>query len=313
MAAVNGAQNEPTNISTSVTQNALIFGVVIEDVKASSWDTGTPQKRTVSVRARVTRIVKDDFLQDLQPSQFMVSVTQARWPGGFIGDNPYFWSYRDLEAGQSYLIFSNIKQGFGAMFASPAIAERIAGEVDLVADVELIVSSVSRSAAQQAEAAANALRSVPRARSRFFAEYALALLVAGRVDETAALADAVENGDVSMLLEETKSSLLWGLFQQVRRVDSSHARLVQLFVSLNCRSLSEALGHAELAPLQAAILENYVPWILDSPQAVMSLRTLPMSVKQALIRTTSQLITNGGVSKEGRDRARQLQDQISER
>lgn len=218
----------------SAMRYASVLLVEIEEVRTSPWEKsdGGMQIRTLTVRARVPRVLRDEMKQSLVPDTFTSTVTQGRWPRGFTGDNPYLWSDRDLEAGQQYLVFSNARGAAAAIFASPETVEPVTGDVDAASDVELIQELANTSLQQQSQAVATALRTAVKPRSRFLAEYAARLLASGSDVETGELTRALHDTTTVKLSEDAKRTLLWEFFQQARTRNHVSDGLVRTFVTM---------------------------------------------------------------------------------
>jgi hypothetical protein len=258
-----------------VMQHASILLVEIADAKASPWSQATPQMRTVTVRFRASRVLKDADGLGLAAGEFTADVPQSRWPAGRIGDNPYAWSYIDIEPGQRYLVFSDLKENDpSAMFTAPDLLEGVSGDADIVADVELILAAASGSTAQQARAVAAVLRRAGSPRSHLLAHYAASLLASGAEADTATLAEAVQATENLPFSKEGRRSFLFQLFQFARTVDDPQGGLVRAFVEELLRAfLVEArVADSGLTGTQINILQNYVPWLQSSERARSVLR-----------------------------------------
>lgn len=305
-----GKLDDRPAVSVSITQYQSIFVAEIQDAHASDWDSRVPQQRTVAVKLKVSRILKDAGHQNLAPGEFDASLLQARWPGGRIGDNPYFWSDKDVRRGQQYLIFSNVKnKSLGVMFESADMAEPVSGSEDTIEDVNLVLSTSALPLYRRSQLVADALQNPAKPRSRFLAEYAAAILAAGTDSDTTPLASSLETVNIGSFSQPARSYLLWQLFQQGRTADYPPNNLLQVFVTLVARYFVAGPEQPppELDPLQVEILQNYVPWIRSSERAAAILRkesSLPMM--QEVRHKTAQIAADTRIAVERRTQVREF-------
>jgi hypothetical protein len=81
-------------VATSVTRYPSVFHMEVINLRESPWDDGNPQRRTVTVRARATRILKNGG--QLAPGDFTADLVQARRQGSRVAGSEYFWSDHHL-------------------------------------------------------------------------------------------------------------------------------------------------------------------------------------------------------------------------
>ena len=223
----------------------------------------------IKIRARVLRVLNDPGRSGLAPGEFESEVLpRARWSEPALGK--YIWTGVGVGPGDRFVIFSHAAGlGFATMFEAPSGLYLLTGEDEVVADLELILSSSSLSPRQQASLAAEAVTSATKPRSPFLAQYALALICQASHPETADLARAIEDTKPSAFSDSAKRGLLWGLSNWVKTSREPRDAVLRLFATMAARYLVAAPdqpGPGEI-DIRDSIVEDYVPLIIASERA----------------------------------------------
>jgi hypothetical protein len=185
-----------------------------------------------AVRVRVMQILADHKKQGLLPGEFEAEILQWR---GAPGDNPYFWSGRQVRIGQRYLVFSNRIGSYSDMFREPTNVEPVSDEADSVGDVKLTLISAKLPLREQADAVTAALYRGGVAHGPVMADFIADILLNGNGSNTALLTQAVVEGQTGPLSPSARQSLLFGPFVHLRADTATPDRLFELFVRLTTR------------------------------------------------------------------------------
>jgi len=226
------------------------------------------------------------------------------------------WAGWNVEAGQQYLIFSDLTSGLPAMIKSPTGSLMVTDDEDAVADVDLILNSGALSLREQASAASAVIRSPGKPRSLFMSQYAAAILAAGSDADTAQLADSIENSRESVFSDMAKGSLLSSLWDRLRQQDERGENLLRVFVTMTARYLIgpvKTLDQSQVK-IKPVILRNYLPWILSSERAMVTLRTrLEPGLAGRIREEAHRMAADDQLPAEYRTRFRQLLELLSAR
>jgi hypothetical protein len=293
-------------VQSFVSRYSNIFVVEVEEATASAWQQGNPQVRTIAIGGRVTQVLRKSPKAQLAPGSFAVTITQAQWATGRIGDNPSVWSDKEIKAGNQFLIFSTEEEGSAAeLLRSPERVDLASGST-IVDDVTLIARLDAAPVAEQASAAATAWQKSPQPRSIFLGQYVAAVLAAGTDEETAPLASAMAGGELPFDAAG-RQSLLWYLFQAARTSDNPSANLLQTFGRLTAQVFSSdgVDPSGKLSPYGVNMLENQIAWLTSSEEA----RTvLSKAVTPAQTQRLADAVQRAGKNPAtGSDRTKQLE------
>jgi len=286
MALPAGGQ-ECTQCLKPLWQCGSIFVVEIEAVD----EIRSPQSGADNVRARVTRVVKDEYRKGLKLEAFDAHLRRYDQPMG--GPELYRWeSYEQLRPGQQFLIFSDSKDGdLPAMLASPYELWPAAGEADdAVGDIALIVEALPLPFAGRVQAIAAAVTASPKPHGQTLAYYISSLLVAGSDSETSQLANALESAPPSAFSDGGHGALIDGLRSDMPlALQSQHRNMASLFVTLAARYfLIEPEKTSR--PLTSAqnLLLQFVHSIATFDPALAAVRALPPELsKQVAIKAAA--------------------------
>jgi hypothetical protein len=266
----------------------------------------TPSPSTTA-HVHVTRILRDALHLGLQPGEFDATLTQC-FAGCFAG-NTHYWSHRDVRSGQRYLVFSDSKLGLREMVADPAAATMIADEDDPVAEVELILSSASRSIFDQALGAAAVLAPTSK-HSYLLAQYVAGLLASGSEADTGPLLSALEGPGALAFSDSAKISLLGYLSQNAHGWGKGRDNLLRVYVNLVTRYF--VLDAKEWRPgitrLQVEIVTNHLSEILRSDRVSTLLRQFAQNreLRQELKSRASKCASDSRLTVGQRTQARQF-------
>jgi hypothetical protein len=301
MAAAEGVRVIPTVATFESIFLAEIIATKSEQDCDRTWD-----RCKTAVRARVVQILADHKKQGLLPGEFEAEILQWR---GAPGDNPYFWSGRQVRVGQRYLVFSNRIGSYSDMFKAPANVEPVSDEADSVSDLKLILISAKLPLREEAEAVTDALYSGGVAHGPIMAGFIADILLNGNESNTALLTQAVVEGQTGSLSPTARQSLLFGLFVHLRADTATPDRLFELFVRLTSRYfLDEAAPTSgNLTALQGQVLNMYAGWMAGSARAANAMRTTVQPLQRRQLRQKLQdLSTSGHLTPEEREQARRL-------
>jgi len=207
-----------------------------------------------SVRVRVTRILRDAGRLGLAPSVFDAVIVQQRR----AISQPGPWTAQNVQAGQSYLVWSNEKIGPREMFELPMAVSIIRADQDDVADLELMLSVEKLTVNDQLSAVTQAIISTRQPHGPYLAEYVGNLLSLGDNANTVGLALAVDHGGELTFSETAKANLLGTLYQAVQH-RSGNSDALRVFVTMTARYFARDDGDTVGSATHAAIVINYLP------------------------------------------------------
>jgi len=306
LTGVTMAAPEGVRVIPAVATFESIFLAEIVATKSEQDCDRTWDRCKTAVRVRVVQILADHKKQGLVPGEFGAEILQWR---GAPGDNPYFWSYRQVRIGQRYLVFSNRIGSYSDMFRAPANVEPVSDEADSVGDVKLILTTAKLPLREEADGVTAALYRGGVAHGPIMAGFIADLLLNGNESNTALLTQAVVEGQTGSLSSGARQSLLYGLFVHLRADTATPDRLFELFARLTIRYfLDEAAPTSgKLTALQGQVLNVYAGWIAGSARATNAMRTTVQPLQRRQLRQKMQdLSASGRLTPDEVDQARRL-------
>lgn len=248
-----------------------IFVVSIISVSPSQWQSAQPsgsQVRTLTLALRLQKNLQGE-LSLPEGATGEVTVKQLKYPAGMIWDNPEYWSYTDLRPGQTYLVFSRKdERDLTSLFERPDRTEEVS-KGTAAQDVEFILQNAKLPLTEQEHNLISWLKDTRTRHGWHIGEYVAALLVSASGKNAIELRDFVNSGRVDeKLTEEGRHALLVAAFQ---RIKSSQRQLGdELMAALTKEALRLLLGEKQpgIFPTreQLDLLDNYLPWLIASPQ-----------------------------------------------
>lgn len=255
------------------------------------WETppNAPVNCPTEVLVRAVEILKDDSHQGLAPGEFQATIPSIF---GYGSMQPWKTRPEDVKAGQRYLIASLGQKGLVASFSSPRYLKLLDNEDDPVSDIRFIVRVADLPVKEQIPKAITELTQESGHRSLFFAMYLAALLVKGDPDDTAPLAQSLENVPSSVFSTQGRAILLTEL---ATPMGNSRALQRRAYVSLTARYLIDAPEEPGVdAPgIDVAGLLNRVSRILDSDEDRAALRGAISSAQVDQLRTRAADLKKG--------------------
>lgn len=267
VAATGTAADGESQIIHRYSNPGAIFEVRIETVQLGVGCENTNNRFGLGapchdVRARVLRILKSD-----DDHRITVSAVEAKILTTRLG-KAGAWDRAGLRQGVRYLVFSEIKGGPAALFASPSAVYELSGDDNAVADVELLVNCATQPLPQQAASLALAIGATTRPHSLYLAQHASSLLLIGTDSETAELMRSIERARVSAF-----TTLAYHLF--LSSLAPLHSEppenALRVFLTVTIRSLTDEPQPSDPSDTLLSaptILRMYGPSILASQKTL---------------------------------------------
>jgi hypothetical protein len=245
------------------------------DPREESW---VPGAVPLMAHVRVTRVLRDYYGLGLKPCELDVPIRISEF-----GIRPYYWTTRDPQAGQTYILFSESKGDLRSIITEPKYAERLTEGVDAIGDVELALKEAGRPIAEQANAVAIAL-SDGRLHSSL-AGYAAVLLAAGSDADTVQLRRVLEGDGALALSDAAKGGLLSALRVMPGTMPEVSDNLIHVYVSLVIRYFILDTHEGRRGPIgvRSSTLQTLLPEIRASARDLAVLKSLTLSPQDTAI------------------------------
>ncbi|HZB89474.1 MAG TPA: hypothetical protein VE291_12490 [Terracidiphilus sp.] len=287
------AQSCPTGLP--ILQDDHIFVLTAVAVSASPWkDDNSSQidARTLNVQFRLDKNIRGD-LDFKEGATTFVALKQARFGSGVIWDNPEFWSYYDLTAGQSWMIGTDgHANDLQTLLQHPKSVEQVSG-TEAVQDVELMIQNCNLSAAEQGDKLAEWLEQTKEPRGSHIGEYAAELLAGLASPGNTKLEQMAKDGTLEKrLTEDGQYAFLVALYQASRSSVSPQDSTVQVLTGDTIDFLFTS-GHNPASKMQRDIIQNYLPWLVSLPQAKPIMRETMNDARRKQVVTQLQLLSSG--------------------
>jgi hypothetical protein len=243
-----------------------------------SEDRTPPGTAPLRAHVRVTRILRDYYGLGLKPSELDVPIRIS-----IFGIRPYYWTTRDPQAGQTYILFSESKGDLRSIIAEPDSAERLADGVDSTGDVELILKEAGRPISEQANVVAAAL--LDGRRHSPLAGHAAVLLAAGSDADTVQLREVLEGAGALALSDAAKGGLLSALRIMPGTVPEVSDNLIHVYVSTVIRYFILDASEDRRGPIgvRSSILQTDIPKIRASARELAVLKSLTLSPQDTAV------------------------------
>jgi len=266
---------------TAATQYPAVFSAEILSVKDGVC--GVPERGlcNLDVHVKVMQILRDRDGLGLAPGEFEAHLLQ--WRGLRRSHETPWTPFRTIGPGQKYLILANGNKTLSGLLEWPEGIYLINANESSLEDVESILRSLPAPVPVQASTIAEAVLHPVQPHSFFLAQHAAALLRAGTAEETAPLAQALQNHPETAFSASGRMSLIDSLYEETTRAFPEIPRhLLHTYVSIAIRFFNDpdpwessmlptqrqVLKNTEMTPMQRAILDNYFPRILASEPAL---------------------------------------------
>jgi hypothetical protein len=246
------------------------------------------------ISGQVTRVLRDDLQVGLHPVGFEVHV---------IGTDD------GVEAGRSYLVFSNRKESLSETLEKPYGMYPVTEADDPVGDIDLIIGLASRPMAQRAHEVAVSLGSLGKPHTSILARYVVALLAAGPDSDTEELAQSLDSMGGNSFSEDAKLSLLQEGELQISGLRHPQRNLVATYVKSCVRFFLAEPESPDGRPSgwQSNFLTTYLPPIRGMETELVNVRSVISPASAVRLRKKlTDIAGDGRLQPYMRDGARQF-------
>ncbi len=265
---VSGADTPASVLAQQVfpPETSLIFVARVLEAGPSRWrvtDSGLA-KRTVRTRLEVQRVLMSGLAAKPAVGVVVSEVQQSQWQSGVIWETPDFWSDRELQAGDEYLVIGGPEsRGLAEAFASPLAVWPVSMDPNLVQDVEFILSGSTLGVKEQASRILDLLKRDSRQHSLFLARYIAALGIAAEGADRRNLLDWIGRVGGDRLSEPGRAELLRSFHRQLLTLSASPDDALEALAAASIRTLADvSTGNlGAITPRIDSVIVVYLPWL----------------------------------------------------
>lgn len=308
-----GKGRDSSSLDIPMLQTRHIFVISITSVAPSQWQSAQPsgsEVRTLTLGLRLQKNLRGELSLPVGATT-EVPIKQLKYPAGMIWDNPEYWSYIDVRPDQTYLVFSQgAERDLASLLQRPSRTEEVS-QGTAVQDLEFVLQSTKAPLAEQAHQLTTWLKDTRIKHGWHIGEYAAALLFNVPGKDTVELRDFVDSGRIDeKLTEDGRHGLLVASFQRIKSSQQKQGN--ELMTVLAKETLRMILEQRAAFPTktQVDLLENYLPWLVASPQVrnLLKENVLTEGQRSNAIAELHMLEKNDKLSADGRQNLANLRE-----